>query len=135
MKISKFKFNRDDSVNGVWFNGPDGLRLLIARANNVRYRDFMDAQMRPLVRSTRDKALDEDAAKAELTRIDAKAHALYVLRGWENLQDEDGHDVPFSPETAETYFNEMPDFLQLVKSYSLDLDAFRSAGQADSRGN
>lgn len=135
MRINKFRFDNDTSVNGVWFNGPDGLRLKVARANNVQYRDFMDAKMRPMVRSSRMAQLDETAARKDLERLDVEAHARFVIKDWGCCQDENGDEIPFSVEKAIELFTEMPDFLQLVRTYSLDLDAFRSGAKAESQGN
>jgi len=115
MNINKLKTNQQKEVDGVWVDGPEGLRLKVARNTNPYIRKF-------LVKHNRHR-LDTDAS----SEIMKKGFAKHVLLGWQNLQGEDGKDIEYSSDKAEELFKDVPDFFDMVVMYSNDADLFKDA--------
>ncbi len=68
---------------------------------------------RPLMREilrqgrTRPRTTSE-AAYNENTRLDKELMATHVVRGWRNVVDSEGHEVPFSKENALEFLQALP---------------------------
>lgn len=131
MKISALKTNRQSEVEGIWVDGPEGLRLKVARMGNPKYqaavRRIGKPHARQLRQLTADTAIVEDVSK--------RAVAETILLGWENLQDNDGKDIPYSSQKAYELFNEVPDFYTMVCEYASDVQLYRDDAMQEAQGN
>jgi hypothetical protein len=88
---------KEDSVTlnkGKWFDWVDGIRLLIASSNCSGYQVEMERQA--LTRASADLTENQEAIQSDM-RI---AAGKFLLLGWENIQDDDGKDIPYSPEQS-----------------------------------
>lgn len=132
MKISKFAMDGTLAQEGVWEDaGHDDLRVKVARMNNPRYREYLRALGRPLVRRSRRNMLDFDAMEA----MTQKAVARYVLLDWKNLEDDEGNEIPYSPDKAFEFFKAYPDFYEAVTEIANDVELFRAEDHEDAAGN
>lgn len=91
------------------------------------------------------KAL-EQATKPYRRNMDAMkpetAEALYkdvfvktVLKGWKNVRDRDGNDLPFSRENALKLFEDLPRLYDDLNSRAGSIDLFREAQREEEAGN
>lgn len=129
--ISKLAVDPQKEKDGVWFDGPNGLRLRVARLSNPEYQEAIQKLGRPYMRQIRNNTI----AAADLNRITVKALAKHILLDWENLLDENDEVVPYSVAKAEEYLRRYPEFVQMVEDYAQGLDAFQADAQEDAEGN
>jgi len=128
MKLSTFEMDKEKENQGVWVE-LEGLKLLIARFGNEGCEKF--ALEHELIGKQFSKgsarALISSASKAGDKQKDLiiKAISQHVLLDWENLQDDDGKDIPFSEGKAHEILTKYPEFLSLVLEYALDVERFR----------
>lgn len=91
------------------------------------------------------KAL-EQATKPYRRNMDAMkpetAEALYkdvfvktVLKGWKNVQDRDGNELPYSQANALKLFEDLPRLYDDLNSRAGSIDLFREAQQEEEAGN
>lgn len=128
MKISEFATNTEIAVEGVW-EEIDGLRLLIARNNNPEYLKRIRKYAKPLSRSRRQVKMEtaEDIAMRAMSET--------ILLNWENLQNDDDEDIPYSCEKAFELMKEHRDFYEMVLEISRDSERFAAANQEADEGN
>jgi len=133
-KISDFATDKRAEVEGVWIDIHDGLRLLIARADNINFLTKLRELGKPHATSVRMGAMDMNLA-LELSK---KAMAETVLLGWTNLQEEqDGElvDIPYSAQKAYELLDANTDFFNLVRDLSQDRANFQRASNEQALGN
>jgi hypothetical protein len=110
MKFSSLKTDPNKETRGVWMNYGGGLKVLIARSNNAKFRDMVNRLTRPHQVALKTGMVEPKVAE-EIMRTSAAQH---ILLGWENLEDDDGNAIPYSPEKAKQLFDEAPDFFSTV---------------------
>lgn len=98
-----FKTNPQLEREGVWIDyGPNSkgkdMRVLLARAGgaNEDYNKALEAATRPYRRAISAGTLD----KATIDRLYLGVFAKTVVRGWENMEDEQCEPLPFSEENV-----------------------------------
>lgn len=94
MKISAMKADAMKSVEGIWFDWEQGVRLRIASANSVEYQ--MEMERLALERADANVLMNPDAVQKDMRT----AAASYLLLEWENLEDDDGNAIPYSEAQA-----------------------------------
>ncbi len=105
--------------------------LLIARAENARYREHRDKLLRPVLRRLRAGEIDS----AEMEDVTIRVFARTVLLGWKNLQDDDGQEIPYSEVKALELMRSHRDFFLMVQELALDAEMFRARDAEESRKN
>lgn len=120
MDIAVLKKDPEKEIRGVWVDGPQDLRLLVARYRNTKHVEYLTVHGAQ-VRSNTSIGLDTRKEALELAQA-AVAHT--VLLDWQNVSFE-GKPLQYSPEAAVKLFSGVPDFFELVLGYSQDLDRFR----------
>ena len=127
MRLGTLAYDKSKEEDGVWCDGPEGLRLKIARIGNPQYQSYL----RKL--ASKAKRTSQLVENSEGWTIKATAH--HILKGWENLQDDDGKDIPFSVPIAEEFLARYSDLLQMVQEFATDMDLFRKEELEESAGN
>lgn len=123
-KISSVKADPVKAESGVWVDYEAGIRLKIARMNNPAFEAFVRAKQRPKIRGFRaNKATDD-----ELNELTREAVARHVLVGWENVEDDDGNLIPYSPEKSLEFLKDpaLSDLYQFVVLQASDAAAYRA---------
>lgn len=115
MKLSQLAYDKEKELDGVWFECPEGLRLRVARLNNPKYQEFLRKQ----------GAKSRGITTSKISDWTFQAAAKFLLKGWENLQDEKGNDIPFSVSKAEELMKEYSDLYQWVQEFASDREMFR----------
>ena len=99
-KLSKVKTDSKKEIEGIWEDYEEGIRLKIARMGNPLYDEEIYRLSKPVLKRSREIPADE------LERISKQAVAKYILVDWENIEDDDGNEIPYSSEKALEYFND-----------------------------
>jgi len=109
--MGSLKNIREDNValnEGKWFDWVEGIRLLIASSDCSGYQLEMERQA--LTRATADLEQDQDAIQVDM-RV---AAGKFLLLGWENIQDDDANDIPYSEDQAVRWLSD-PDYFPLYR--------------------
>jgi len=106
---------------GVEVRLDDGCTILVARANNRKFRAEMRRLMRPYQNQERRGTFDPDL-KDDLTR---KAVAQFVLLGWTGIELA-GKKIKYSPEEAEKLMKRSEDFENDVIDAASMMETFRA---------
>ena len=124
MKLSKFAVDAKKEEEGVWVSvDSDGAKILVARANNTRYREEFRKLLAPHRAAYRAGTLSEEIAG----NILGKALARTILLGWEGIKNDDGTELVYSTKRAEEILcdPQYSDFRTLVEASSNDAELFR----------
>jgi hypothetical protein len=101
-KLSSFRIDAKKVNSGVLCEYADGVKFLVARKPNDAFEQMMEDLVQPHLASIRagtfDKKLDQQITK--------EAVAKTVLLGWENLTDDEGQPIPYTPEKALEILND-----------------------------
>jgi len=96
-KLSNFRTDTAKETEGVWVDYSEGIRFKIARWNNREFRRFLEKLARPNTRAFRKAG----GRRGELwDSLIKQAAAKYVLLGWENVDDDGGKPIKYSPDKA-----------------------------------
>lgn len=135
MNLKKaLKIDPQAEVEGVWidFDGFPGVRLKIARNNNLKHRRWMQEEMRPMLR--RYGGADKIPLE-EMESISRKGRAQFILLDWDGVDEEEGKPLPYSYEKGLEYLSTMPDLDEFVASKSLEFENFRAKQVEDEQKN
>ncbi|OCG31614.1 hypothetical protein A9G29_06210 [Gilliamella sp. Fer2-1] len=89
---------------------------------NSKYSLLIKKLTKQYKRQIQMDALPED----KLIEISIKAFSEGALRGWDNIQDRKGKNIPFSIENACNLFKQLPDLFADLISQANDIDLFKS---------
>lgn len=110
---------------------PIGIRVARAGGANTAYLRRAEAVLRPYRRQIQTDTMDRGLID-ELTR---QLFAETVVKGWENVQDEDGTDLPFTVENCVALFAKLPDLFTDVQEQSQRAALFRTEVMEADAGN
>lgn len=132
-KLSATKIDSNAEIDGIWTTYDLGIRLKIARLGNQKYREYMRKIGRPHQLQIQHGTLD-DATMETLSR-EAVAHT--ILLDWENVEDEDGNALKYTPELGEELFKDTAyyDMLQFVVAFASKTENYRARFIKESLGN
>lgn len=135
-KLNELKTDVKKETNGMWLDFALGIRLKIARARNPNYQELLRELTEPHRSDLRKDQVEQkviDATADILKQVRAKT----ILLDWENIEDEKGVEIPYSPEKALEFFRdpELKDFYSFVVISSEDRDNFKKNLVEDSEKN
>lgn len=131
VKFSSFLTNQDLEVNGVEVTVGDGLVLVIARINNPNYTNHLRKISKPYQKLSGKM----DIPQQEMERLTAEAASYHILKGWKNLQDDDGKEIPYSQAKAYELMIQSRDFLELVLQHATDANLYKEGIKETQSGN
>jgi len=130
--MAKLRLIRTDErkiEEGVWVKYLDDIELCIASTDNAAFVEHKNRLLRPHIRDMRAKqAVNDNAAVADIVNEAIKpAVARDILRGWKNIQDDDGKDIPYAPQTALDFFRQpsMRDLYKFILEFATEVQNFR----------
>lgn len=126
---SNFKTDTNLEVAGVDLNygknskGKDML-IKVRRAGgaNKAYQKAITNKMRPFQRQIQTGTMDNGVADQLILDV----YAETVVIGWENIEDENGNELPFSVENVKKVFSDLPDLAADVRSQAQEIAIFRA---------
>lgn len=121
LKFSTFRTNPKKEIEGVWVEEDDGLRLLVAAAENPRYLEEFRKLLKPYAVQFRNGSIKASI----LETVRKKAAAKTILLGWEGLENDDGSPIEYSSKKAFELFEESRKFFQIVTNYSEHVQLFQ----------
>lgn len=113
-----------------------GIRLLIARMNNARFREELELLLAPHIEAQRTNTLAKDVLEVATNR----AMAVGILVGWENLEElQDGKpvEVPYSSDAAYRFlrdpgYKDLRDFVSWKSGRAANyLEALAEGGEGN----
>lgn len=119
IKLNDFYATDDELQEGEWHELECGLPVLIAKANNSRFVNRLDALRKPYVDRARGKSL-----KVELERkLTRKAASEYVLLDWKGkVELPDGRELEYSTENAALIMEMFPSIAEEITSVATALE-------------
>lgn len=118
--LKAFSTNKKKEEEGVWVEGPDGAKFLIARMGNKRAVKLAERLMRPHRAAQRKGNLDDKV----LTSVTYQVMADTILLDWKGVKI-GGKEEPYSPELGKRLFNEIPDFADFVSDYAQQMKQYQ----------
>jgi hypothetical protein len=122
-------------TEGVWFNfGPFRIKVSRAGGNNRRFRNLLQAKMKPYRHQIDNETMDEKVTE----QIFRDCYAQTVVIGWQT-NTSDGPDevwsdyletpegnLEFTAENCSRVFKELPDFFKQVQKLAMDMSYYRN---------
>jgi hypothetical protein len=132
-RLKAIRTDLDKIEDGIWVDYIEDIKLCVASVNNKAYREHKDRLLRPHLRQLRAKEIGSD----QVLEIIKPAVAHHILKGWANIQNDQGADIPYSPETALEFFRDptMRDFYDRVLEVAGEVNNYRGELLEDARGN
>lgn len=111
---------------------PIGIRIARAGGANAQYQKLMEARVKPYRRQIQNETIE----KALIDKILRQVYAETIVLGWENVEDENGKELPFNVENCIKLFEDLPDLFQDIQEQSQRAALFRQAIlEADSKNS
>jgi hypothetical protein len=110
--------NSENEEEGSW-GEYRGVKLLVARANNNKFKREFKRLSAPHRRAIQKGKLDEETANSIVVR----SAAVGLLRGWKNFIV-DGKEVEFSLKNAIDLLKSDPDCLDYIQEFADDVDNY-----------
>jgi len=127
MNISITPVDKSHEENGSW-GTYRGVKLLIARANNTRFRAIFKRLSKPFSREIEKGTIGEADSESILCESLSKG----ILFGWKNFIV-NGEEIEYTQDTAQQLMVNDPDCRQYVQEYSQDLDNYLKEDLEDTK--
>ena len=132
-KITEIMSDLERVENGVWVDYAAGIRLCIASINNAQYKRQRGRLLKPHLRQIRSGQMTAE----QILDVLKPAAARHLLVGWENIEDENGRPIAYSPEQALAFFSDpaLADLYQFVLETAGENEVYRRQLLEDAEGN
>lgn len=132
-KLSSIKTDTVKSENGVWVDYESGIRLKIARIGNPAFQSFVSSRQKNKIRGIRSGSISSQEAE----QITKEAVARHILLDWQNVEDEDGLPLRYSPEKSLEILSDpqLSDLYSFVLVTSNNSEIYRLEAQEEAKGN
>lgn len=132
MDLAKFRTDKSLEDEGVWNSIGGDARIKLARIGNRRYRDALQARLKPHRRAIRAGTLPEEVTEALMTEVIAET----VIQDWKNVEL-NGEPVPFSPQAALDILSdpEMKDLRDMIVELASDMELYRARDLEEAEKN
>jgi hypothetical protein len=87
------------------------IRVARAGGANQAYLNRMEARAKPHRRSIQNDTIE----RVTLEKLILDVYAETVVLGWENVEDENGNELPFNKDNVIKLFTDLPDVYEEVK--------------------
>jgi hypothetical protein len=132
-KLSFQKIDTKAEAEGVWTDYADGIRFKIARLGNPDYR----AHLRKIGRANQIHVQQDLMDPEVMESFSKEAIAKHVLLDWENVEDDDGSKIPYSPDVGEKILKD-PAYVRIfefVVAFAARAENYRTAAIGEALGN
>jgi len=132
-KLSQLMTDPTKNEQGIWVDYDDGMRLRVCSTSKRAYEEARESLLRPHRRRIRDDRM----SPSEIAEVIKPAVARHLLVDWEGLEDEDGNEIPYTPEKALELFNNplLEDLYVTVMEVAGKAGAFRRDSLEESAKN
>lgn len=136
--FSQFSTNKEKEIEGVpvkYAPNADGTvpTFYVSRMGkaNKKYEQYLTKVTKPHARQLRMNTMDPATADALFLDVFVKT----IIKGWENVQDADGHPIPFTTESATALFKALPDLYDDLSEQAQSAALFRDEENEADAGN
>jgi hypothetical protein len=133
MMNEAFGIDEKSEVDGITADyGLFKIKMKHAYRTNKAYVKMLEREMEPVRRSMENGLLSAEAGDAILHKV----YANTIVIGWSGMKDDDGKDIPYSPQKCIEYFKKYPRFFDSVKKDAENFDLFKVASvEADQKNS
>ena len=128
--MTRLGFDKTKSSDGVWLELDDEISVRVAREGNPAYRE-----------ATRDSVKKYEADfDNDDKEVSLRAYALFVaetmstalVKDWKGVKDENGKDVPYTPEIGFELFSDegMEAVVEKIYKFSQTIENYRHEAEA-----
>lgn len=109
------------------------IKFFVARAgkSNKAYQKALEVTFKPHRRSMQLGTLSEDTA----SKLMLEVFATTVLKGWENVQDENGKEMAFNKENAIKLLTDLPELYDDLSEKANNVANFRDESREEDAKN
>lgn len=100
---------------------PIAIRIARAGGANTQYTKLIEARVKPYRRQIQNETIDRVMVEKLLRGV----YAETIVLGWENVEDENGKELPFTVENCVKLFEDLPDLFQDIQEQSQRAALFR----------
>lgn len=118
------KGSNDDNTEIVFFVARQG-------KSNTAYKLASERAFKPHRPAIKSGSLSNEVAEGILLDL----FCGHLLKGWENVRDEQDFEIPFSPENAKKLMQDLPDLYQELLDASNDSSLFLDANRESDAKN
>lgn len=129
--LDRYATDKTLEEEGVWVDFGDGIMVKIARITSKKSKELRRRLERPLVRKSRGGELSIDQLEYLMTEQLSQA----VVQDWKGVTDENGNELPCTPDNCRTILNKFPDFREDIATVSLEKETFRAERHEEELGN
>lgn len=104
-----------------------GATLIVARANNTRFKRVFRQLIKPYKHQMEKDKLDPEVSEELMTA----AYAEAILVGWKNFVDIEGKEWAYTKENARVFLTDDPDAFDIVRDASEDMERFMIQEEAE----
>lgn len=122
MRFSEYVTDAALEEEGVWMRLRKGdAEVLVARAGNKQHEDLVRRLRKKHGQGRRGDELPRDVEEA----IALEALSRTILLGWKGIEDDDGVEIPYSPEKARELLKLSRDFRIEVTEIATEMEVYR----------
>lgn len=128
--FKQFETNQQKEVDGIsitYAPNADGSipTFIVARIgpNNIEFAKAIERETRPYQRLIDQKMLPKETDLA----IGRKVFCSTVLKGWSNIQNNDGTEIKFNQESAIFLMEKLPDLYADLRMQAVDASNYKDA--------
>lgn len=138
--FKQYKTNATKEAEGVEIEFPEAENedgsiptFVISRMGkgNKAYAKSLEAATRPYRRQVELGTLKNEVAEGLFLNVFVDT----ILRGWKNIQDENGADIPYSKDNAVKLLNDLPDVYERLQEEAKLSANFRDSNLDTEAGN
>lgn len=136
--FEQFETNAEKESEGVEIQyGPNKDKtiptFIISRMgkSNKRYSKALEAATRPYRRQVELGTLKNETAETLFMGVFVDT----VLKGWKNVQDRDGTEIPFTKDAATRLLTDLPELYEDLQDKAKSASLFREESLDDEAGN
>lgn len=133
-KISQLKTDEDKTINGVWRDYNEGSKVLLASSGsgNKRFKTHLSKLLKPSRRQIRRGDII-DLGMSEINEM--RAASKDVILDWKGILDDEGKEIPYSPEAGFQLFQQIPEFYYDLMDMASEHEFYKSKEDSDAEKN
>jgi hypothetical protein len=131
MRFSEYVTDHTLEEEGVWMRLRKGdAEVLVARAGNSKHERLVERLRKKNGRGFR----GEDLPREVEENIALEALSQTILLGWRGFEDDEGKEIPYSPEKARELLKLSRDFRLEVTQIATEMEVYRREEQEQGKG-
>lgn len=140
------KFNFDTSGVDIYRNNPagelegrwvsiSGKEFLIRRAGGANKKYTMAVQRALSQRHIREAVRKGTLDPEESDKIMRDMYAKHIVIDWNNVNDSEGHPIPYSPEAFVAFMQTVPELFSYIQGCAQDYELFLEEEAEDAKNS